>query len=131
MTLATPSQWTVWGMRMSPAPLARTSPRPTAYHTTGGSAFVAKLNTDGSDLAYSTYLPGYDTTGEGVVVDEAGHAYVTGYTLDGYPVTDGAFQMAPGGDHYDSDAFVTELERIRAQPGVFHLSGRQRRGPCV
>jgi len=46
-----------------------------------GDAFVAQLNTSGSGLVYSTYLGGsQQDAGEGVAVDSAGNAYVTGYT---------------------------------------------------
>ena len=51
-------------------------------------AFVAKLNSDGSALIYSTYLGGGTPNGaghaynggSGVAVDSSGNAYVTGYT---------------------------------------------------
>ncbi len=45
-------------------------------------AFVAKLNPDGSALIYSTYLGGSggDDAGEGIALDTAGDAYVTGDT---------------------------------------------------
>ena len=44
-------------------------------------AFVAKLNPAGSALVYSTYLGGSDEDGgDGIAVDAAGNAYVTGFT---------------------------------------------------
>jgi len=44
-------------------------------------AFVAKLNSTGSVLVYSTYLGGSDAdSGNGVAVDAAGEAFVTGFT---------------------------------------------------
>jgi len=44
-------------------------------------AFVSKLNAEGSALVYSTYLGGshYDLA-TGIAVDSSGNAYVTGYT---------------------------------------------------
>lgn len=43
--------------------------------------FVAVLNPAGSALVYSTYLGGTNADhGEGIVADDAGNAYVTGYT---------------------------------------------------
>lgn len=49
---------------------------------TRGDAFVAKLNADGSGLAYSTYLGGSDNDEAfGIAVDDGGNAYVTGRTL--------------------------------------------------
>ncbi len=52
-----------------------------------GSTFVAKLNSAGSALVYSTFLDGTQTTGpdgvEGIAVDSSGNAYITGYTCSG------------------------------------------------
>ena len=74
-----------------------------------GSAYVAKLTANGRRLLYSTLLGGRGTTlGNGIAVDKAGAAYVTGATsaLD-FPTTRGAFQtiLQPG----DTDAYVTKL----------------------
>ncbi len=76
----------------------------------GGSrdAFVAKLNTAGNTLVYSTYLGGNDTdNGQRVVVDTAGSAYAIGRTssLD-FPTTDGAYDTSPNGG---GEAFVAKL----------------------
>jgi hypothetical protein len=72
-----------------------------AFQTTnagaGQTAFVAKLNPalSGPDsLVYSSYIGGSTGgNGDGVVVDGAGNAYVTGntYSLD-FPTTPNAFQ---------------------------------------
>ncbi len=82
----------------------------------GFDAFVAKLNTTGSALVYSTYLGGSDdesnvffdgiSTAGGIAVDSAGAAYVTGETesLD-FPVAN-ALQPTLSGS---GDAFVTKL----------------------
>ena len=53
-----------------------------AFQTSAGSgAFVTKLDPTGSTLIYSTYLTGSSSTfGNGIAVDAAGNAYVTGYT---------------------------------------------------
>ncbi len=70
-----------------------------AYRTTipgGPSAFVTKLNSSGSQLVYSTYLGGngYDAA-NGIALDSALNAYVTGYTQSvNFPTTTGAFQTA-------------------------------------
>ncbi len=69
--------------------------------------FVAKLNSAGSALAYSTYLGGngVDHSG-GIAVDSAGSAYLTGSTNSStFPVMN-AFQPSLGGGE---DAFVTKL----------------------
>ena len=47
----------------------------------GFDAFVAKLNAAGNALVYSTYLGGSnEDSGQGIAVDAAGNAYVTGNT---------------------------------------------------
>jgi len=78
-----------------------------AFQTTsGGPAFVTKLNPAGSALVYSTYLGGVD--GRSIAVNSAGNAYVTGgvTSASNFPTTPGAFQAtSPGG----KDAFVTAL----------------------
>ena len=59
-------------------------------------AFVAKLNTTGTALVYSTYLGGNnDDVGYGIAVDSFANAYVTGYTgSSNFPTTAGAFQTS-------------------------------------
>jgi len=84
---------------------------PGAFQTTLNSptnAFVAKLNRSGSALVYSTYLGGNGgDVGEGVAVDGAENAYVTGFTNStDFPTTPGAFQATPSGS---TDAFVAKL----------------------
>jgi hypothetical protein len=73
-----------------------------------GDAFVAKVNSSGSALVYSTYLGGRSVdTATAVAVDSAGDAYVTGATgSTDFPATAGVFQTT--GDIF-GDAFVTEL----------------------
>ncbi len=47
-------------------------------------AFVTKLDPAGANVLYSTYFGGTgDDVGEGIAVDDAGDAYITGYTVDG------------------------------------------------
>lgn len=80
----------------------------------GGDAFAAKVAAGGATLAYSTYLAGgAEDRGEGIAVDAAGSAYVTGWTLSGnFPTTAGAWdricqsclQATP-----QSDGFVVKL----------------------
>jgi len=70
----------------------------------GGDAFIAKLNPTGTQLIYSTYLNG--ASGNGIAVDSAGNAYVTGEAATtNFPTTAGAFQTEPMG----FDTFVTKL----------------------
>jgi uncharacterized repeat protein (TIGR01451 family) len=78
--------------------------------TLGGDfdSFVTKLNPEGSALLYSTYLGGEGFEASlGIAVDNEGSAYVIGMTGSAdFPTTDGAFQVAFGGDF---DSFVTKL----------------------
>jgi hypothetical protein len=81
------------------------------------SAFVTKLDATGSGLVYSTYLAGRgvstnnknaQTIGNGVAVDAAGDAYVTGSTTSSdFPTTVDAFQPIFAGS---VDAFVTKFD---------------------
>ena len=73
-------------------------------------AFVAKLNPTGTALVYSTYLGGngFDR-GEGIAVDSAGNAYVTGATYSTDFPTKNAFQSANGGTGNLGDVFMTKL----------------------
>jgi len=75
----------------------------------GGDAFVTKLDPTGSALVYSTYLGGNSgDAGQGIAVDAAGNAYVTGRTESlNFPTTPTAFQLSRG--CCGADAFVTKL----------------------
>jgi adhesin/invasin len=73
------------------------------------SAFVTKLSTDGSALAYSTYLGGSNSDqASAIALDSSGNAYVSGYTSSSdFPTAAGAYQITfAGGSH---DVFVSEL----------------------
>jgi len=72
-------------------------------------AFVTKLNAAGTGLLYSTFLGGSSgfEWGQGIAVDGAGNAFVTGQTgSTDFPTTPGAFDTARDGLR---DAFVTRL----------------------
>jgi hypothetical protein len=81
----------------------------TVRHSVGPwdtTAFVAKFDPTGSRLIYATYLGGEggETTGEGIAVDAAGDAYVSGYTSSkSFPTTPGALRSSGFG------GFVTKL----------------------
>ncbi|PYV30409.1 MAG: hypothetical protein DMG22_20450, partial [Acidobacteria bacterium] len=90
----------------------------------GGDAFVTELNPTGSALIYSSYLGGSISAsinsqqGDGIAVDSAGGAYVTGETQSSdFPTTPNAFQAALGGGQCGSsslpqpcsDAFITKV----------------------
>ena len=70
-----------------------------AAHGGGLDAFVAKINSAGTNLLYSTYLGGNDIdTGYAIALSSSGDAYVTGETWSGdFPTTTGAFATNQGG----------------------------------
>ncbi len=72
--------------------------------------FVTKLNSNGSNLLYSTYLGGSGSDkGKGIQVDTSGYAYLTGYTgSHNFDIVLGAYQNTYGGG--STDVFVTKLE---------------------
>lgn len=80
-----------------------------------GNAFVAKIDSLGSALIYSTYLGGSGdgNSGDesaGIAVDGSGNAYVTGQTTSiDFPVTPGAFQTNCNFYNYNICAFVSKL----------------------
>ncbi len=68
--------------------------------------FVTKINYDGNDLIYSTYLGGSgNDISNSIVVDSSGHAYITGrtYSYD-FPTTPDAFTRG-----LNWDIFVTKF----------------------
>ena len=70
-------------------------------------AFVSKLNAQGSALVYSTYLGGSShDAGQGIAVDAAGNAYVTGFADSTNFPTANAWQPTLKGFQ---NAFVTKL----------------------
>ncbi|HXV44190.1 MAG TPA: SBBP repeat-containing protein, partial [Anaerolineae bacterium] len=71
-------------------------------------AFIAKLNPDGNGLIYATFLGGNDfDAGQGISLDEAGNAFVVGYTTSpNFPTTPGAFDSTLTDE---ADAFVAKL----------------------
>ncbi|WP_445147662.1 DUF7948 domain-containing protein [Baekduia sp. Peel2402] len=74
----------------------------------GDDAFALKLNAAGTSVTYATLLGGTGSDrGQGIAVDGAGHAYVTGAATAGFPTTSDAAQPGFGGNF--SDAFLTEL----------------------
>ena len=76
------------------------------YQGTVGTAFVSKINAAGNGLAYSTYLGGSDSTGNGIAVDSAGAAYVTGAANSANFPTAAPLQGVSGGA---GDTFVSKL----------------------
>jgi len=92
------------------------APTPQAMTFGGGTAsrgaFVAKIDTTGSNLLYSTYLSGSaDEEATGLAVDAKGNVYVAGYTHSpDFPVQN-AFQPVCATDKSGTcaDAFLTKI----------------------
>ena len=82
----------------------------------GGSrdAFMAKLNTSGNNLVYSTYLGGngIDSVYRGITVDSSGCTYFAGSTTStNFPITPGALQTSLG-SFGSYDTFVAKLNAL-------------------
>src|SRR6185295_10369793 len=60
---------------------------------TRGSGFVTKLNPFGSQLVYSTFVPGASVSA--LALDRDGNAYITGTGSLAFPASADAFQTAP------------------------------------
>ena len=77
--------------------------------------FAAELNPTGRSLVYSTYLGGNgDDSAQGIAVDGAGNAYVTGSAQSrDFPTTPGAFQ-------------TVKPRRLRIHQRVRHQTGPDR-----
>jgi hypothetical protein len=76
-------------------------------------AFVAELDTNGSDLIYSTYLGGEGADAAyGIALDSSDNAYVTGFTYStNFPVVN-AIQnhlACKNSFYYNANAFVSEI----------------------
>ena len=84
------------------------NPLQAAYGGDPGDAFITKLNPKGDALVYSTYLGGsnYDVA-QGIAVDRAGNAYITGSTDSTNFPTQNPLQAAYSGGN--NDAFITKL----------------------
>jgi hypothetical protein len=68
-------------------------------------AFVTKLNAQGSDFVYSTYLGGRHGEARAVATNAAGNAYVTGSATSVFPLVN-PLQASYGGN---STAFITKF----------------------
>jgi hypothetical protein len=86
-------------------------------HDDASDAFVTKFNAAGSALVYSTYLGGSSADyAQGIAVDSAGNAYVTGTTISSdFPIVNSVQATCDspptfgGGCNNAPDAFVAEL----------------------
>ena len=85
-----------------------------ALHTNHSSGFnpdgiVTKLNTDGTDIVFSTYLVGSDEDKPlGIVVDGDGNSYICGFTASSdFDISTGAYQTTMTNSY--EEAFVLKL----------------------
>jgi hypothetical protein len=70
-------------------------------------AFIAKLDSTGSRLLFSTYLGGSGSVGNAVALDAEGNPIMIGNAGPGFPTTPGALESYPGGG---SGGFVAKLK---------------------
>ena len=79
--------------------------------TSTNNAFIAKLNSSGTALLYSTFLGGAgNTSAYTLAVDASGNAYVAGSTsATNFPTTPGTVQTANNQGTDGFNAFVTKL----------------------
>ena len=86
----------------------------TAYGGGTVDAFASKLSSTGSTLVYSTYLGGSDfDQANGIAVDNAGDAYVTGVTRSSNFPTMGPIQTHHRGiDANGFDAFLARIDSV-------------------
>lgn len=77
-------------------------------HKGGWDIFVSKLSVDGSFLVYSSFLGGTSNDyGQGIAVDSAGSAYLTGETNSAdFPATAGTYDPSLNGGY---DVFASKL----------------------
>jgi hypothetical protein len=97
----------VTGQAYSPDFPTANALQPTLGGQGANNAFATKLSADGSTLAYSTYLGGSSSDyGQGIAVDAAGNAYVTGFTTSpDFPSVNPIQSALAGG----VNGFVAEL----------------------
>jgi uncharacterized protein (TIGR03437 family) len=100
---------------------------PTNYPvpTINETAFVAKLNSTGSSLLWSTYLGGITTTyGSRITTDGSGDVFVTGSTSgQGFPMTASTLPPSPTGIFLTEIKDATNLCSVALNPGNQIVTG--------
>ena len=83
----------------------------TSFNGGAGDVFITKLNPDGSDVDYSTFLGGsLHDEALAISIDGSGNAYVTGeVTSKNFPTASNAFATNHNGGDYD--VFIAKLSR--------------------
>lgn len=104
------------------APATGTKPFQSAYGGGTSDAFVAEVASSGNSLVYSSYLGGGGADfGQGIAVDAAGNAYVTGSTSStDLTASSGAVQATNTGG---SDAFIAKVNSGGAALGYLTYLG--------
>jgi hypothetical protein len=88
-------------------------PRCSACAVGGSATFLAKLDSDGSSIIYSTYLGGSDfSLALAIAVDSAGAAFLAGETFDSdFPITPNAAQsVCPACSNQNPEGFVARID---------------------
>lgn len=90
-----------------------------------GDAFVTKFTSNGTSLAYSTYLGGSDEdTALGIALDATGAAYVTGYTFSANFPAHAPFALLPYQVNRPAeDGFVTKFDLSGTRVYSTYLGG--------
>jgi len=107
--------WTAGGLPTTGGAFQTAPATKTGDGGVGTSAFVAKLNSTGTAILYSTYLSGdHNDQANAIAIDSSGNAYVAGQTTSTtFPVTSGAFQTTMNAS-YDN-AFLAKLNSTGTQ----------------
>jgi hypothetical protein len=98
-----------------------------SYNYTGSNLFdifISKLNANGSELIYSTYLGGvqYEELGYSIAMDSASNIFLTGVTESkDFPITSNAFDSTYNGN---GDVYITKL---LPEPIMFNRHGAFRK----
>ncbi len=103
---------------------------PSGFDTSFGSgsnAFVTKVNSAGSSLAWSSYLGGTtsggDDQGYTMAIDSSGNVYLGGYTYSTDFPPAGGFDATFGGGMAIADAFVTKVTAAGSLVWSSYLGG--------
>jgi hypothetical protein len=88
---------------------------------------LTKLSPDASTIVYSTYIPS-DRGVAAVSISPSGNVYVAGQTGVGFPVTNSAAQICPGGQ---DDIFIARLDPNGALLDATYLGGPYNDGPAA
>jgi hypothetical protein len=120
MDVAVDAAGNIYVVGATGAPFAGVTP--VRAFTSGREAFIAKIPPAGGAFTYFTYLGGtFDDGGNGIAVDPAGNAYVTGVSSSQNFPTLNPIQAVP--ENFSDSAFVTKLGPTGAIVYSTYLSG--------